>query len=458
MEEHGATGAAAGYLTHMSSDDEDVHSSVPTTSPVFVTLTLIMSVVGTGLLSLPATMKCIGVLPGVGTLALVALLMIFTGELMLRCHLASPSHCDSYEALTKRCFAVSQSPYLAGREKWATQIVNLVNSLGIFGGCCAYMAIAKNTLPKLKYRLRLDDSLWFWSDYFVTGVLVTCISFPLCLKKNIASLRFSSVFGFCFSIYMIAIISFRGFGDILNGDAKWAEIECAHRGEFTSLVIAISVFNFSFVFHFNIIPLYTSLHPESRNPKTMRRIIIFTVIFCAFIYAAVAVSGFALYGAATQDNILNNFETNDDVVNTARIAIVACCYLCLPLLEHPLRGSMSAFLGLGNSKFNRIMLTFVLLVSQYCVSILIPSIETIFSLTGGTAVVGFCYVFPVLFALALLSNRYQESSRGLLEVPILMSEMNLSSPEKCICIAILVCLPIVGMMSTASQIAGTVPP
>ena len=51
------------------------------------------------------------------------------------------------------------------------------------------------------------------------------------------------------------------------------------------------------------------------------------------------------------------------------------------------------------------LVTVALLLAQYALALLVPSVKAVFALTGGTAVVGFCFIFPALFALNLLPRR-----------------------------------------------------
>ena len=50
-------------------------------------------------------------------------------------------------------------------------------------------------------------------------------------------------------------------------------------------------------------------------------------------------------------------------------------------------------------------LTVALLGTQYLAALAIPTLKAVFALTGAVPVVGFCFAFPVIFALKLLSSR-----------------------------------------------------
>jgi len=433
-------------------------------SPVVATLTLIMSVVGTGMLSLPSTFKCFGVGVGLGLLVAVGLCMFFTGELMLRAHLINgDSDGDTFESLAEKSCAAMKNSWVKRNTRLFQNICSIVNALGLFGGCCAYIAIAKDIFPALKTRVTngADVNAWYLGTEFGTAFLVVLVSLPLCLLKNIQSLKYSSLLGFFFSIFVVLAVSVRAAEHIAWGWQEWGHGQrmCPEQSWLNSFVVGISVFNFSFVFHFNIVPIFRSLPKEKQTQATMRKVIGATVCASTVLYGMIGAAGFALYGAKVKENILDNFNPFDDDINAARLAIMVCCYLCLPLIMTPLRGSILCLLRIEETTPVRIVVTILLLGLQYAIAILVPSIKVVFSVTGGGAVVGFCFVFPICFALALLTRRnepqsspdHQPDPSPLIE-PVfdnidLHKKYQLSRLEQVVAIAMLIFFPAAGAAS-----------
>mmetsp|Transcript_7206 Transcript_7206/g.14432 ORF Transcript_7206/g.14432 Transcript_7206/m.14432 type:complete len:587 (-) Transcript_7206:1374-3134(-) len=426
---HDATGAVAGALLAL---DEEEDASAPARirrqrrsrlesvasegsrhmSPLFVGFTLVMSVVGTGLLSLPSAFQCMGIGPGLLVLVFVSVFMFFTGDLFVRSYLvSSPNVNESYEGMALQACKVTSQSWLAQSQEPVRWIVNLTNAMGLFGGCCAYIAIGKEIWPDLEARISGRDPEvpgiipWYASTEVVTGAMVLLVSLPLCLRRKLSSLRYSSTLGFCFSIFMIIIVSSRGIRAMVEGHGKQPDAwhpACPEEPLWNGLVLGLSIFNFSFVFHFNSIPLFKSLPDHHRNLKTMRVITAGSIATCFAIYSLLGIAGFALFGADVEGNILNNFAPDDDGINTARAAIAACCYLCLPLLEHPLRGTVLTMFKLSHGRRVRLLVTVALLTAQYLIALVVPSIKIVFTVTGGGAVVGFCYIFPTCIGLVTL--------------------------------------------------------
>lgn len=407
------------------------------TSVGFASLTLIMSVVGTGLLSLPAAFKCLGAFAGTATLAVVSAAMFFTGDLMVKSHLAcSTPRPLSYEGLVVRsCEVMKEGSFWHTHGAKAKVAVNLVNAVGLFGGCCAYITIGKDIFPALRERFGLDDQGLVVSTDFVTAFFVLAVSFPLSLRRNLSNLGYTSVVGFIFSLYMVLVISVRGLVRIGQGEAKWPSVWARacdpEDSAWASFVTAVSVFNFSFVFHFNVLPVFKELPPPKQTHLTMRIVLLLTTVCCFFLYALLGVTGFALFGSETQGNIFNNFSAKgDDAINLARIAICACCFLCLPLLEHPLRSTLMSLLNIRSTRYSRALVTFLTMACQYVAALLAPSVKVVLQITGGSAIVGFCFVFPVSFALCLLGS-------------------DLRLFDRVVCWFILVGSPIVGLWAVA---------
>ncbi|GBG32604.1 Sodium-coupled neutral amino acid transporter 1 [Hondaea fermentalgiana] len=499
---HDATGAVAGALMALDETPAPGDRAVQGAShrarlgsalsdpgarymgPWFVGFTLVMSVVGTGLLSLPSAFQCLGIVPGLLALLLVSLSMYFTGDLFVRSHLAAQSSsCDSYEAMALQACKVTSQSWLRQSGSAVRWIVNIVNALGLFGGCCAYIAIGKEIWPDLEARIsgRDPDSgvapPWYASTYLVTGILVALVSLPLSLRRKLSSLRYSSTLGFCFSIYMILIVSGRGILALVRGQGRQPDAwhpACPEFSPWHGLILALSIFNFSFVFHFNAIPLFKSLPEPHRNLATMRRIIAGSIMTCFVLYSMLGIAGFALFGSDVEGNILNNFDASDDGINTARAAIAICCFLCLPLLEHPLRGTILTMFRLSHSSSARCIVTATLMALQFVVALLVPSIKTVFTVTGGGAVVGFCYVFPVCIALVTLwpKSRAVDSASASatgahdsLATPLMDADVErspafktpnfaLSRLEIALCLAVLVFFPVSGGWSVLISLQG----
>lgn len=478
------------------------HASHFEVGPMSAGFTLIMSVVGTGLLSLPSAFKCLGGAASVVALAAVAALMLFSADLMLRSHLGAvalaslvhggsyvpaagyasshaSSHAssqgstslasaaalrgDTYEALAAASVVALGGS--AAQVRWARGIVNVVNAVGIFGGCCAYIAIGKDIFPALVRRMGLDASYWLWSTEMLTLLCLSLVSLPLSLLRNIGSLRYTSMAGFCFSVYTVCLLAWRGAQAVAEGRQQWAPraAMCPEASLFTGLVDAVSVFNFSFVMHFNVLPLFKSLprprgagagagagaelllrlpheqQHEQQQASTMRKLLVATTSSCWAIYTAVGAAGLALFGARVQPNVLDNFVPEDDAVNVARAAITACCFLCLPLLEFPLRGTVLSLCRVRPTAFSRATATVLLMAAQFSFALLTPSIKIVFQVTGGSAIVGFCFCFPALFALALLKGHADPALR-------------LSRADLGLCALLLLCMPCLGFWSVADGI------
>ena len=340
--------------------------------------------------------------------------MLYTGDLLVRCHDAAA--CISYSSFAQ----IVMGP------RWSL-LIPAVNIVGLFGGCTAYVSIAKDIFPYFWVRAGITSSVvsshvpWYWSTEFWVAIVLSGIALPLCLQRDIGKLRYSSYFGFCFSTFLVAIIGYRGAIALSEGNAMWPTpassqnpTQCSSVG-ISSLPTAVSVFNFSFVFHLNVVPIYASLKPSKRTSLNMRRIVRTTVCICFALYATVGTLGYAKFGPLTDDNVLNNFSAMDDVINAARAAICMCCYMCLPLLVHPLKATIVS-LVYDKPKLPasaNAVITITLLALQYIVALLVPSVKSIFSFTGGTAVVGFCYVFPCIFALGILRRRTPTSVEAL---------------------------------------------
>jgi len=114
----------------------------------------------------------------------------------------------------------------------------------------------------------------------------------------------------------------------------------------TGLAVASSIFNFAYVLHLNIVPLYLEL--ERPTPVRMRRVIRLTIVVTTTIYFIVGYAGLMLYGEDTKSNILLNFSA-EPIYVMAKGAVCVAVTLAFPLLFFPMRITLH---NLGTNLFN----------------------------------------------------------------------------------------------------------
>jgi len=300
--------------------------------------------------------------------------------------------------------------------------VPIVNVFAIFGGCVSYVAIVVSVLPQFLElvswagpfsTIHANSILW-------TGVIVAVVVLPLCLLENLSSLRFSSVFGLCFTVYLIVLICEQALSRVSDGKTydQHALWDPTYHG---GVAVSCSIFNFAYVLHFNVVPLYQEL--EGASVERMVRVVRLVVVVTTCIYLVVGCSGLLLYEEDTQSNVLLNFDTTVAYM-LARGAVCFAVVFAFPLIFFPLRVTIHnlaiLLLKLRHVEPKAVLIPecLTILGVVFTVAVAVPNLGVVFSVTGGTSVVCIVYLFPIAFSLKYdMGQRMESQERLLTTVP-----------------------------------------
>ena len=153
-----------------------------------------------------------------------------------------------------------------------------------------------------------------------------------------------------------------------------------------------------------------SIDNELEDSSQMQGVIRAALTLCSSVYLMISFFGFLLFGEATLDDVLANFDTNlgiplGAVLNDAvRLSYAAHLMLVFPVVFFPLRlnidgliFSSSKPLVLDNFRFASITVALISLI--FLGANFIPSIWDAFQFTGATAAVCLGFIFPAAITL-----------------------------------------------------------
>lgn len=430
--------------------------------------TLLMSVVGAGMLSVPYTFVLLPTWNAVLGIIIVGVAMAITATALLRAHvqLAQEEESLMHIGAGKRFSSFQSIAIVAGGETFG-YIVSVVTAIGIYGGCVGCIRIVRDIGPfmiSLVYTSSDAEAVANAADYLMWASFLLVV-FPLCLLHNLSGLRVSSYLGFAFSLYLVAVIIYRSFVaqvdpnaaadaapsfveslvlaatgsgnddtdaidslvDAMTSSASADLIDPVIPGTgsaasdpptavaalaptiilgspFSRYTQALSIYNYAFMMHLNLIPLFIQLRGSFAEPlETSRRKMTQSIAgvsgICVVLYAAFGIFASKLYGNTIRGNILLNME-HDAVMDVPLVAVYLTVVLSFPLLFHPLRGVIEELIfttSLNEIPFStRLGSTSILLLSQLLVAIGVPGIEVVFALTGASSCLMICFVFPVV--------------------------------------------------------------
>ncbi|RVW30512.1 Amino acid transporter AVT6E [Vitis vinifera] len=323
---------------------------------------LTTSIIGAGIMALPATMKVLGVVLGFVLIVLMGILSEISVELLLRFSVLNKA--SSYGEVVQ-C-ALGRSARIL------SEICIIVNNAGVL---VVYLIIIGDVLSGSAHHVGVFDQ-WLGNGAWDQRKLVIFVI--LLVEGQIESPRMAPDFG-----------------------SKAAILD---------LLVVIPIMTNAYVCHFNVQPIYNEL--EGPSPQKMNRVGRITTVLCIVVYALTAISGYLLFGKDTESDVLTNFDKNlgirfSSALNyIVRVGYVLHLVLVFPVVHFSLRQTVDALMfeasaPLSESRKRSLALTVVLLMLIYFGSTMIPNIWTAFKFTGATTAVSLGFIFPALIALKL---------------------------------------------------------
>ncbi|XP_068668375.1 amino acid transporter AVT6C [Aristolochia californica] len=369
------------------------------------------SIIGAGIMSIPATLKVLGVGPALLLIFAVAFLAEVSVEFLMR--FTHSGATNSYAGVMGESFGRLGSTALRICIILTTMGCLIIYLIIIGDVLAASQSGGKIHLGVLQEWLGVH---WWTTRDFVLFVLVIAL-LPLCMLKRVDSLRFSSAISVLLAVVFVVISSGMAIHALFQGTVKSPRLLPDTSGDtsFLDLFTAVPVIVTAFTFHFNVHPIRIELQKSS----DMTRAVQLSLIICAVIYAAVGFFGYLLFGESTMADILANFDHSsgsnvsplfNDLV---RLSYALHLILVFPLLNFSLRISIDGLLfpkspPLASAQLRFTAVTMFLLGSIYLLAVVIPNIWLCFQFIGSTTGVCIAFIFP---GAIVLRDKHGISSR-----------------------------------------------
>ncbi|XP_002960581.2 amino acid transporter AVT6E [Selaginella moellendorffii] len=399
-------GSATGYsILEISTGERQSSSSSSGSGVAGAVFNLATSIIGAGIMALPATMRVLGVPLGVAMILAMGVLSEISLEIVVRfsTQLKAWSYGEMVGAACGR----------AG--KLVSQVCIIVNNSGIL---IVYLIIIGDVLSGSSsgssHHPGLLKSLDRRLVLLATMLLVLA---PLSSLKRIDSLRFSSAASVALAVVFVILSSgvavVKGIQGKLTTPRSLPSL--ASRKSVLELLTVVPIMTNAFICHFNIQPIYCEL--KNRSAARMNKVGRISTLLCMSVYIATALSGYLLFGESTASDILSNFDHDLGIADSTlindviRIGYVLHLMLVFPVIHFSLRQNVDAILfpdpkqQLADSTVRFWALTASLLAIVFVGSAFIPNIWIAFQFTGATAGLSLGFMFPALVALRLSKAR-----------------------------------------------------
>ncbi|XP_021904092.1 amino acid transporter AVT6C-like [Carica papaya] len=360
------------------------------------------TMVGAGIMSVPATMKTLGVIPGLIAILVVGFFTEVTVEFLLR--FTQSGKCSTYGGLMAESFGQFGSV--------AVQICVMVTNLGCL---MIYLIILGDVLCGNRSGESIHTGIlqeffgihWWSSRAFVILLVVLFVMLPLALLRQVDSLRHSSAVSIGLAIVFVVISSVMAIHALWTGKTQNPRlIPDFTKVSVLDLFTTIPIFVTGFGFHVVVHPIKAELQKSSDMSLAVR----ISLLICITIYFTIGFFGYLLFGDAIMPDMLVNFDQNSDssiglVINDiVRLSYAIHLALVFPLMNYSLRANVDEFLfpkkpALALDTIRFVSLTCGLLTITYIVAVALPNIWYFFQFMGSTTIVCLSFIFPAAIVL-----------------------------------------------------------
>ncbi|KAL8224321.1 hypothetical protein R6Q57_019796 [Mikania cordata] len=367
-------------------------------------MNLSTTIIGAGIMALPATMKVLGLGLGIVVIILVAVLTEATVKILLRFSRAGGA--DSYGGLMGDAFGD------LGKKMLEACVV--VNNIGVL---VIYMIILGDVVAGSSSNGVHHPGLlegwfgpcWWTGRVFVLLVITLGVFVPLASLKRMDSLSVTSGLAVALAVVFLIVTAGIAIFKLAAGSLPMPRLlpDITGINSVWNLFTAVPVLVTAYICHFNVHPVRNELE----NPSLIEPIVQISLVLCTFVYIMTSFFGFILFGDSTMGDILSNFDSDLDVPfsyllnDIVRVSYALHLMLVFPLVFYALRLNTdglffsSSELALESDNKRFITVSVGLLLVIYLGANFIPSAWDAFQFTGATAAVCIGFIFPASIAI-----------------------------------------------------------
>lgn len=369
------------------------------------------TMVGAGIMSIPATLKVLGIIPGLLVIVMVAVITDLTVEFMLRC--TSSGKAVTYAGMVGESFGSVGS--------LAVKICVITTNLGVL---IVYFIILGDVLcgndingdTHLGILQQWFGIHWWTCRAFALLIVALFIMLPLVMLRRVDSLKYSSALSILLALVFVVICSSMALHALWSGKTQSVRI-LPDFSQVTALDLftTVPIFVTGFGFHVNVHPI----RAELVKPTDMSIAVRLSLLICVAIYFAIGFFGYLLFGESIMPDVLINFDQNSDssigrlLDDVVRLSYALHLALVFPIMNYSLRANIDELLfskknkpplALDTPRF--VSLTLVLLAFTYLLAVAIPNVWYFFQFLGSTTIPCLSFLFP---AAIILRDRHDIS-------------------------------------------------
>ncbi|XP_073925647.1 putative sodium-coupled neutral amino acid transporter 11 [Castor canadensis] len=338
---------------------------------------VVNSIIGSGIIGLPYSMKQAGFPLGILLLFWVSYITDFSLILLIKGGALSGT--DTYQSLVNKTFGFPG--YL---------LLSVLQFLYPFIAMISYNIIAGDTLSKVFQRLPgVDPENLFIGRHFIIILSTVTFTLPLSMYRDIAKLGKISFISTVLTTLILGIVITR----VVSLGPHIPKTEDAWVFAKPNAIQAVGVMSFAFICHHNCFLVYGSL--EEPTVAKWSHTIHMSISVSVFISTLFATCGYLTFTGFTQGDLFENYCRSDDLVTFGRF-----CYGITVILTYPIECFVTrevlatVFFGGTLSSVFHIVITVVIIAVATLVSLLIDCLGIVLELNGVLCAAPLIFIIP----------------------------------------------------------------
>uniref|UniRef100_A0AC11BB77 Solute carrier family 38 member 11 n=1 Tax=Ovis aries TaxID=9940 RepID=A0AC11BB77_SHEEP len=316
---------------------------------------VVNSIIGSGIIGLPYSMKQAGFPLGILLLFWVSYVTDFSLILLIKG--AALSGTDTYQSLVNRTF-----------------------------GFPGYLLLS---VLQFLYPFIVDPENLLIGRHFIIVLSTVVFTLPLSLYRDIAKLGKISLISTVLTTLILGIVVAR----VVSLGPHIPKTEDAWIFAKPNAIQAVGVMSFAFICHHNCFLVYSSL--EEPTVAKWSHIIHVSTLISVFISILFATCGYLTFTGYTQGDLFENYCRNDDLVTFGRF-----CYGVTVILTYPIECFVTrevianVFFGGNLSSGFHIIITVVIITVATLVSLLVDCLGIVLELNGVLCAAPLIFIVP----------------------------------------------------------------
>ncbi|KAG5497511.1 hypothetical protein JKF63_03775 [Porcisia hertigi] len=361
-------------------------------------LTLASSSIGAGIIALPFAFKASGLVMGIVYMVGIAYLSVYSYYLLGQA--GTKTGLRNYEQIVRTLLGPG-ADYLLAFCMWLLS----------FGGEVSYMISVKDILTAFAEDSDKTPALLqnIWGLRLLTSLVWLVFMLPLCLPKEINSLRYFSCAAVVFIVYFVIAMVVHSAQNGLRADPR-PEIRMVTTGN--EAVAGMATFMFAFLSQLNAYESYAEMARPTPLRLTVASALSVAIVFVLYMFAGLF--GYLDFGAEASDTALKQYHPVRDPmmgVGYAGLLFKLCVGFGLHMIPvrdaiyHCVRVDVEAIAWWKNACVCGTMAFLSLIAGLF-----IPNIKVVFGLVGGFSGGFIGFIYPSL--MVMYAGNWSLSSVG----------------------------------------------